>query len=393
MKHQKRHGKLRSQGRITDEQLDALPDGEDPRKAFLKGDIFQELREALANRVLEAEMEVHLAAGKERERGNHRNGSSTKRVHTDSGTMQLKIPRDRLARFEPQLVEKYVRRLPGFGEKGISIFAPTPGPAGMPAGPSCLYNWKAHGGSVDPTGGPGAGVPPAPVATGHVAARARSWSERLLHTQEVPSSSLGVPTIPVRSTSARLAAMDPGLLGSCGSTWRIGPSGPAVTMPATRVQPTHPNRFRRTRMPTRKSRAQAPSLDRRTRRRRRAGACTILAAFVALATGASAAPTNIVLILADDLGYGDLSAYGATRYETPNIDRLANGPAGRLWWRASRRRNGPSAFAASCLHARRRYSLLTGRYSWRTWAGSANVWSDDPLLIDRRAAARQRRAT
>ena len=37
----------------------------------------------------------------------------------------------------------------------------------------------------------------------------------------------------------------------------------------------------------------------------------------------TASPPNIVLINADDLGYGDLSCYGATHVKTPNIDRLA----------------------------------------------------------------------
>ncbi len=82
-------------------------------------------------------------------------------------------------------------------------------------------------------------------------------------------------------------------------------------------------------------------------------------------------PRNIVLILADDLGYGDLSAYGATAYETPNIDRLAQ--EGRLFTDA----HSPHPVCTPT-----RYGLMTGRYSWRTWAGTANVWSDDPLLID-----------
>jgi arylsulfatase A-like enzyme len=82
-------------------------------------------------------------------------------------------------------------------------------------------------------------------------------------------------------------------------------------------------------------------------------------------------PKNIVLILADDLGYGDLSAYGATAYQTPNIDRLAK--EGRLFTDA----HSPHPVCTPT-----RYGLMTGRYSWRTWAGSANVWSDDPLLIE-----------
>lgn len=80
---------------------------------------------------------------------------------------------------------------------------------------------------------------------------------------------------------------------------------------------------------------------------------------------------NIVFILADDLGYGDLSSYGATRVQTPHIDRLA--------------REGKKFTDAHTPHpvcTPTRYSLMTGRYSWRTWARTANVWSTDPLLID-----------
>jgi arylsulfatase A-like enzyme len=64
---------------------------------------------------------------------------------------------------------------------------------------------------------------------------------------------------------------------------------------------------------------------------------------------------NIILIVADDLGYGDLSCYGAEKIDTPNIDLLAN--------------NGikfSRAYAASSMCSPSRYSILTGRYSWRT---------------------------
>ncbi len=82
-------------------------------------------------------------------------------------------------------------------------------------------------------------------------------------------------------------------------------------------------------------------------------------------------PQNIVLILADDLGYGDLSSYGARHYETPNIDRLAR--EGMLFTDA----HSPHPVCTPT-----RYGLMTGRYSWRTWAGTGNVWSDDPMLIE-----------
>lgn len=63
---------------------------------------------------------------------------------------------------------------------------------------------------------------------------------------------------------------------------------------------------------------------------------------------------NVVLIYLDDLGYGDLSCYGATTLQTPNIDKLANG--GILF------KNG-YATSATCTPSR--YGILTGVYPWR----------------------------
>lgn len=80
---------------------------------------------------------------------------------------------------------------------------------------------------------------------------------------------------------------------------------------------------------------------------------------------------NIVLILADDLGYGDLSCYGATKVRTPAVDRLAE--EGMRFTDA----HSPHSVCTPT-----RYSLLTGRYAWRTWAKHRCVWSNDPLLID-----------
>ncbi|MDE0102740.1 MAG: arylsulfatase [Bryobacterales bacterium] len=109
----------------------------------------------------------------------------------------------------------------------------------------------------------------------------------------------------------------------------------------------------------------------RTARRARWSLAALLVGLSAPAVLSGQRPANIVLILADDLGYGDLSAYGADRYETPNIDRLAW--EGKLFTDA----HSPHPVCTPT-----RYGLMTGRYSWRTWAGTSNVWSDDPLLIE-----------
>ena len=63
---------------------------------------------------------------------------------------------------------------------------------------------------------------------------------------------------------------------------------------------------------------------------------------------------NIVIIYADDLGYGDVSCYGATKISTPNIDRLAK--------QGLRFTN---AHCTSATSTPSRYSLLTGEYAWR----------------------------
>ena len=63
---------------------------------------------------------------------------------------------------------------------------------------------------------------------------------------------------------------------------------------------------------------------------------------------------NIVLIYADDLGYGDVGCYGATKIKTPNIDRLAR--EGRMF---------TDAHSASAVCTPSRYGLLTGQFAWR----------------------------
>ena len=113
----------RKQSKINNELLDELLAGQDPAKVLSSDGLMGDLKKALAERVLQAEMDVHLNDKDEREAGNHRNGTSKKSVLTDDGKIVLDIPRDRHGRFDPTFIQKYQRRFPGFDEKIISLYA------------------------------------------------------------------------------------------------------------------------------------------------------------------------------------------------------------------------------------------------------------------------------
>jgi arylsulfatase A-like enzyme len=81
---------------------------------------------------------------------------------------------------------------------------------------------------------------------------------------------------------------------------------------------------------------------------------TLFLANVGSAPLASQPRPNVILIYADDIGYGDVSSYGATGVKTPHIDRLAT---------EGLRFTDAHSSAATCTPSR--YSLLTGEYAWR----------------------------
>ena len=110
----------RKEPRIPDAVLDQLLAGADPKTAFDPNGLLDDLKKALAERVLNAEMDHHLAG---EEPGNRRNGYGKKTVITDTGQIELAVPRDRQASFDPQLIAKYQRRFPGFDDKIISMYA------------------------------------------------------------------------------------------------------------------------------------------------------------------------------------------------------------------------------------------------------------------------------
>ncbi|MHC4995242.1 MAG: sulfatase family protein [Planctomycetota bacterium] len=98
----------------------------------------------------------------------------------------------------------------------------------------------------------------------------------------------------------------------------------------------------------------------------------IIATFVAATQVTHAADRpNVVVIYADDLGYGDISCQGATMVRTPNIDRLA-----------ARGRRFTDAHTASAVCTPSRYTLLTGRYPSRHGNLWGPVFLKVPLVVD-----------
>lgn len=89
--------------------------------------ILKELTAAVVNRALEAELTEHLdyedGAAPPETQTNRRNGHRKKVLRTDFGEVPVEVPRDRDGSFEPQLVKRYQRAIPGFDEKIISMYA------------------------------------------------------------------------------------------------------------------------------------------------------------------------------------------------------------------------------------------------------------------------------
>lgn len=82
--------------------------------------LLQQLKGALMERLLEAEMTAHLGYGPNepegRKSGNSRNGHSTKTVTTESGPVQVRVPRDRNGSFEPKVIPKQSRGAVGVAD-------------------------------------------------------------------------------------------------------------------------------------------------------------------------------------------------------------------------------------------------------------------------------------
>ena len=111
----------------TDELLAELVKGKSPEEILGEGGILKQLTKRLVENALEGEMTEHLGyephAAEGKHTGNSRNGKGGKTIHTESGSVGIDVPRDRTGTFEPQLVRKRQRRLEGFDDKVLSLYA------------------------------------------------------------------------------------------------------------------------------------------------------------------------------------------------------------------------------------------------------------------------------
>src|ERR1700751_4860461 len=101
-----------------------LADYQKPEDLIGENGLLKQLTKALVERALQAELTTHLGYEKHdpagHNNGNSRNGTSTKQLQGEFGTIQIEVPRDRQASFEPKLVAKGQTRFEGFDDKILS---------------------------------------------------------------------------------------------------------------------------------------------------------------------------------------------------------------------------------------------------------------------------------
>lgn len=112
----------------TDVLLDELLKGcKSPQDLLGEHGLLKQLTKRMVERALEAEMTEHLGYephdAEGRGSGNSRNGKSKKTVQSEAGQFDIEVPRDRNGSFEPQMVKKRQRRLEGFDDKVLALYA------------------------------------------------------------------------------------------------------------------------------------------------------------------------------------------------------------------------------------------------------------------------------
>lgn len=124
MVRKKRHDNPAPTSR-REELLSELAAQCDSPEQFLS--LLNDLKKSLLEKALQAELDQHLGYAKHdptgRGSGNSRNGSSSKVVQGEFGQTEIRTPRDRNGTFEPKLVGKHQRRMPGFDQKILALYA------------------------------------------------------------------------------------------------------------------------------------------------------------------------------------------------------------------------------------------------------------------------------
>jgi putative transposase len=93
---------------IEKELLDQLLGGRDPNEVFARGGLLDDLKKALSERILNAELDDHLG-DQDAGNANRRNGYSKKTVLTETSKLDLRIPRDRAGTFDPKNISAVSR--------------------------------------------------------------------------------------------------------------------------------------------------------------------------------------------------------------------------------------------------------------------------------------------
>ena len=161
-------------GPFSDELLDQILSqlkGNDAESLLGQSGLVAQLKKQLAERMLSAELGHHLRQEREQadegDPANYRNGSTAKTVLTPEGSLALQIPRDRQATFDPVLVGKHQRRLPGFDDHVIGMYA-----RGMSVREIQAHLLEIYGHEVSPT--------LISAITDEVMAEAQEWQSRPL---------------------------------------------------------------------------------------------------------------------------------------------------------------------------------------------------------------------
>ena len=113
---------------ITPELLDELlKEYKSPDDMFGHDGLLQQLTKVVVERALQGELTHHLGYAKHspegHNSGNSRNGKSKKTIRGKRGQLEIDVPRDRNAKFEPQLIKRGQTRFDGFDDKIISVYA------------------------------------------------------------------------------------------------------------------------------------------------------------------------------------------------------------------------------------------------------------------------------